>query len=188
MNHTALCAVATLLLSISGAAAAADTTFLTDDMGRDSTAATSESFTSLTYSLPNASYAEEGGHAATADYADNAANATAADNATNAASSITATSADSAARAALADNALALGGNDYAYYTNASNISTGTLDINRLIGSVVNSALNLRANLLDTGTYAINISGNAATASTAGYASTAGSAQSCTGGAAACDF
>lgn len=188
-NHTSALVVASaLLLASTSPVVASSSNEDPDELSGDSTSVTSDTINSLNYSLPNASYADEGAHATTADLADLATNAIDADNATNAVNAVNATLADTATNADLADNALALAGNDASYYTNASNISSGTLDLDRLIGSVVDGSGNIRSSLLDSGTYAINISGNASSATSANYASTAGSANSCTGGASSCDF
>lgn len=68
-----------------------------------------------------------------ARFAPNAANAL---NATNAVNAVNATNATNATNAATANNALNLGGNAPAFYTNASNISSGTLSDARLSSNV----------------------------------------------------
>ncbi len=68
-----------------------------------------------------------------ARFAPNAANAL---NATNAVNAVNATNATNATNAATANNALNLGGNAPSFYTNASNISSGTLSDARLSANV----------------------------------------------------
>lgn len=68
-----------------------------------------------------------------ARFAPNAANAL---NATNAVNAVNATNATNATNAATANNALNLGGNAPGFYTNASNISSGTLSDARLSTNV----------------------------------------------------
>jgi hypothetical protein len=71
-----------------------------------------------------------------APYARFAPNATNAVNATNATNAVNATNATNATNAATATNALNLGGNPPAFYTNASNITSGTLADARLSANV----------------------------------------------------
>ena len=155
-------------------------------LNSDATSITASSLPSSS-SLGRAAYADTIGHAASADFATNVGRAANAVNATTADHADHAGAADNATRAALADNALQLGGFGSTHFTNAANFSSGTLDLNRLIGELVDSNQNLLQSVLDTGTYGISVSGNADTATTAGYATTAGQANSCTGGSEGCD-
>ena len=125
--------------------------------------ATSASYALTATSADNATTAISASHALIADqaltsqtatsasFATNsqfAANALVADSATTAVSASHALNADSAL---IASNASNLNGEAGSYYTNAGNLSSGTVQTARL-----------------TGTYDIDISGNAATATTAG--------------------
>jgi len=90
-----------------------------------------------------------------ARFAPNAANAL---NATNAVNAVNATNATNATNAATANNALNLGGNAPSFYTNASNISSGTLSDARLSTNValLNLAQTFSAAKAFTATAAFN--------------------------------
>lgn len=174
----------TVWLSSTGATAQE----VTDLNTTDSTNVNPTLISSMTYALPNADHAITGDTADEAATADFATTADQADRAQNADFATLGDHSNTSGLADLAQNALRLGGNEVSYYTNASNISSGTLDLDRLIGSVVDSDGRIFDSLLAGGTYTINITGNAATSDTADHATTAGSSTSCTGGAASCDY
>ena len=137
-----------------------------------------------TYNITNS------GNAATATTASYVLNAVSSSFATTAATATTATTASFVVTAATAST---LGGQPASYYTNASNLSTGTVSSARLSGTYAidisgdantldgndstyfRNASNLNTGTLNaarlSGTYTIDIAGNASTATTASFAS-----------------
>ena len=191
MTRTFFALFLTLSLSFTAMAQEADTGETNAsgnaNPGTDATTVDREAL-SHPYNLPNGYAAVTANHALTADQADRALTADLADTATLAETADYATLAAEAELAETATNAQLLAGLGSDFYRNASNFLNGTLALDRLVGTVLTTDHKIVSERLSGGTYDINITGHANTATRADEARRAQSAVVCTGGASGCDF
>lgn len=155
-----------------------------ENPGTDATDVNVQSIQDLPYQLPNLS------HAQIADWSDLTDLAERAILADEAIESLYSTAAGRAVLAEIAMNTDLLEGLPSGFYLDASNLNAGVVAIEHLVGTLLANNGKIKHELL-SGTYDINISGNAARTNFAQrteFANQAEQAIRCTGGATNCDY